>query len=492
VLSLRKHLLVVNLYAELGSYRAVAEVVGCDHKTVKAHLRRDAEGQPVRRASVADPYREVIQAKLEACAGRITAKALLRSVRAAGYTGSARTLRSSALAVAEERARWRASQRHRVYRPWSSAPGDVLVVDWGHVGKVATAAGPRPLSVFCAVLGWSRYRFVVFTTSQKFPALAGALAACFEHLGGVPARVLFDNAKTVTTGFVAGQSVLNLDLVRLAAHYPFTPVTAAAADPETKGKVEALVRYVKSDCVPVEGFASVDAANRWALAWMEEANRAVHPETAAIPMERLEEERVLLRPLRERPAVASGERRRVDKCATVRVASARYSVPAQLVGQWVEVQVAGDVVRVHHEGAEVALHQLQAPGGSSIDNAHYPTPPPTGLRPLRPVTKTEREFLELGPVAEEYLRAAAAAGATRLPRRLDDVLDLVRSHGHDAVVAAMQRAVVFGRFGTEDLRSILAAGVAIPPRRRGAGHVLEVAGAPAVPTRSLEAYAWPA
>lgn len=489
MLSLRKHLLVVNLYAELGSYRAVAEVVGCDHKTVKAHLRRDAEGQPVRRASVADPYREVIQAKLEACAGRITAKALLRSVRAAGYTGSARTLRR---AVAEERARWRASQRHRVYRPWSSAPGDVLVVDWGHVGKVATAAGPRPLSVFCAVLGWSRYRFVVFTTSQKFPALAGALAACFEHLGGVPARVLFDNAKTVTTGFVAGQSVLNLDLVRLAAHYPFTPVTAAAADPETKGKVEALVRYVKSDCVPVEGFASVDAANRWALAWMEEANRAVHPETAAIPMERLEEERVLLRPLRERPAVASGERRRVDKCATVRVASARYSVPAQLVGQWVEVQVAGDVVRVHHEGAEVALHQLQAPGGSSIDNAHYPTPPPTGLRPLRPVTKTEREFLELDPVAEEYLRAAAAAGATRLPRRLDDVLDLVRSHGHDAVVAAMQRAVVFGRFGTEDLRSILAAGVAIPPRRRGAGHVLEVAGAPAVPTRSLEAYAWPA
>ena len=64
MLSLRKHLLVVNLYAELGSYRAVAEVVGCDHKTVKAHLRRDAEGQPVRRASVADPYREVIQAKL--------------------------------------------------------------------------------------------------------------------------------------------------------------------------------------------------------------------------------------------------------------------------------------------------------------------------------------------------------------------------------------------------------------------------------------------
>jgi transposase len=147
----------------------VAEIVGCDHKTVKTHLLRQAEGRPVRRASVADPYREVIGAKFETTAGRITAKALLRTVQAAGYAGSARTLRR---AVAEERAHWRGSQRHRVYRPWSSAPGDVLMVDWGHVGKVQTAAGLRPLSVFCAVLGWSRYRFVLFTTSQKFATLA--------------------------------------------------------------------------------------------------------------------------------------------------------------------------------------------------------------------------------------------------------------------------------------------------------------------------------
>jgi len=112
---------------------------------------------------------------------------------------------------------------------------------------------------------------------------------------------------------------------------------------------------------------------------------------------------------------------------------------------------------------------------------------------LRPVTPTEREFLDLGPAAEAYLRAAAAAGASRLPRRLDDVLDLVRSHGRDAVVAALHRAVVFGRFGSEDLRSILAAGAAVPPRRqRGEGTLLSVVGAPAVPTRSLEAYAWPA
>lgn len=489
MLSPRTHLLVVNLYEELGSFRAVAEIVGCDHKTVKAHVLRNAERQPLQRGSVADPYREVIRVKLDATSGKITAKALFRALRAAGYEGSARTLRR---AVAVERAAWWQSQQRRVYRPWQSAPGDVLVVDWGHVGTVRTAAGTRKLYAFCAVLGWSRYRFVRFTTSQKFAVLAGSLASCFEHLGGVPARVMFDNPRTVTTTFVAGQSVFNLELVKLAAHYPFSPVTAAAADPESKGKVEALVRYVKSDCVPFGGFGSLDEANRWGQQWMDEANGAVHPETRAVPADRLQTEHQLLRPLRERPPVASGERRKVDKCATVRVASARYSVPAYLAGEWVDVQVAGDEVRIAHGGVEIALHRLQAPGDSSIDDAHYPTPPPSGIRALRPVTATEREFLGLGPVAEAYLRAAAAAGASRLPRTLQDVLDLVRSHGRDQVLAALQRAVVFGRFGSEDLRSILAAGTATPPAQRPATVVLAVDGVPAVPTRSLEAYAWPA
>jgi transposase len=489
VLSARKHLLVVNLYEELGSFRAVAEILGCDHKTVKAHVLRNIERRPIQRGSVADPFRQVIQDKLEATHGKIRAKALFRIVRGAGYEGSARTLRR---VVAVERAAWRSAQQRRAYRPWNSAPGDVLIVDWGHVGTVPTAAGLRKLYCFCAVLGWSRYRFVRFTTSQKFAALADCLAACFEHIGGVPARVMFDNPRTVTTILVAGQSVFNLELVKLAAHYPFSPITAAAADPESKGKVEALVRYVKSDCVPFEGLNSLDTANRWAQQWMDEANAAVHPETCAVPAERLQTERQLLRPLRERPVVASGEPRKVDKCATVRVASARYSVPAHLVGQWVAVQVAGEEVRISQQGAEIALHRLQAPGDASIDDAHYPTPPPTGIRALRPVTATEREFLGLGPIAETYLRAAAAAGASRLPRTLQDVLDLVRSHGHDAVLAGMQRAVVFGRFASEDLRSILAAGTATPPAQRPAAALLTVNGAPTVPTRSLEAYAWPA
>ena len=58
---------------------------------------------------------------------------------------------------------------------WS--PGDMLVIDWGEIG---------PLSVFCAVLAWSRWRFVYFADNQRAETTMAALAACFEALGGVP------------------------------------------------------------------------------------------------------------------------------------------------------------------------------------------------------------------------------------------------------------------------------------------------------------------
>jgi transposase len=491
MLSLRERLAVVNLYEELGSYRAVAALVGCDHKTVKAWIERERRGEeevhPPRRPLVTDPFHSVIQAKVEATQGRIKSKPLLRVLRAAGFRGS---LRSVQRALQRAREAW-GHEHRRVYRPWHSAPGQVLLVDWGEVGVVPTAAGPKKLHGFCAVLGWSRWRYVRFFTGQRFPVLAQGLAGCFETLQGVPAQVLFDNPKTVTVGFVAGAAVLNPQLVRLATHYHFDPITAAPHDPETKGKVEALVRFLKAN-LPPEGFSSLAAANQWAQAWCDEVNAAVHSETQAIPNERLRHERPLLRLAPERAAVATGERRKVDRMSTIRFGSARYSVPWELSGQLVEVQVDGTLVRILHHGAEVALHRLLAPGDASIADNHYPHAAPTGLRPLRPRSPVEVAFLALGPAAEAYLRAAAAAGTPRLHQQLARLLELGAVAGEARLQAALERATHFRRFGWQDVRSILVAAGAAPPDRVVVGERLAVEGVPVVPQRELSRYRWPA
>jgi transposase len=181
----REQVEIIALYEELGSYRAVAALVGCDHKTVKRYVELAGElGQlaPTRRRTrVTDDYRGLIAERVEQTRGRITARRLLRLLRAAGYEGSERSLRR---AVAEEKRafRKREAREGRVFRPWRSGPGEWLICDWGQAGTVETPAGPRRLSFFGSVLGYSRHRQLTFCCSERFPALAMGLASNFEQL----------------------------------------------------------------------------------------------------------------------------------------------------------------------------------------------------------------------------------------------------------------------------------------------------------------------
>jgi hypothetical protein len=90
-------------------------------------------------------------------------------------------------------------------------------------------------------------------------------------------------------------------------------------------------------------------------------------------------------------------------------------------------------------------------------------------------------------VAEAFLRAAAAAGTTRLPSELATIVELERAHGREALTAALERALAHRRFRAADIRSILAAGAGVS-RPRSAGAELDTA-MPSVPVRPLSAYA---
>jgi hypothetical protein len=136
----------------------------------------------------------------------------------------------------------------------------------------------------------------------------------------------------------------------------------------------------------------------------------------------------------------------------------------------------------------VAHHPLLGPGECSVEDAHYPTPPPTGTRPLRPRTEPERAFLALGEEAERYLRTAAAQGTARLHERIDEALWLAASRGERPARQALERASEFSRFGRGDLEAICDSLGATPPTQPAADRPLRLEGLPEVPSRSLDAY----
>ena len=473
---------IISAYREVGSYRGAAAISGTTPKTVKRVIARHEAGGAPERAPRARNYDDVaglVAGKVTSTQGRISAKRLLPAARAAGYAGSARNFRRL---VAIQKRLWR-DGHHRGRRPAVWSPGEHLVIDWGAEGG---------LHVFCAVLAWSRARFVRFAADERSETTLGMLAECFEVLGGVPGVVLADRMGCLKGGVVANVVVPAPEYVRFAGHYGFRPDFCEAADPQSKGIVENLVGYAKADLmVPQAPFGDYAAANQAARQWCAEVNGVVHSEICAVPAERMLTERELLGPLPSlRASIGKLVTRKVDRLSCVRFASARYSVPTRLIGTEVRLRAEDGrlLMIISGTGEIVAEHTLVAPGEASVRDEHYGGPRPDAPhRAVRPRTAAEKEFCALGPVAEAFITGAAASGSTRLGTDLAELNTLRAAHGDRAFLAALDRAVAFSRWRPADVRSILAAGNGTAdPRPAGDALVLDL---PLVPVRSLADYA---
>ena len=161
------------------------QICGTTHKTVKRVVER-ARGRRRRAGRVDRGHNYERCPGVGRRAGDEDARAgsarsgCCRAARAAGYAGSARNFRRLVAQAEGDVARETIS---RGRRPAVWTPGEHLVIDWGVQDG---------LHVFCAVLAWSRVRFVRFAADEKAATTLALLAECFEALGGVPKVVLAD------------------------------------------------------------------------------------------------------------------------------------------------------------------------------------------------------------------------------------------------------------------------------------------------------------
>src|SRR6185437_15579206 len=201
-------------------------------------------GEWERRSRMIDPFLSKIEELVDASQGRIRADVVHEKLTAMGFSGTDRTTRR---AVAEAKTAYRDGHR-RKYRPWIPEPGMWLQFDWGEGPRV----GGRKTQLFCAWLSWSRFRVVIPTWDQTMGTLISCLDATLRQVGGVPAYLLSDNAKTVTVEHVAGVAVRHPTVVAAGRHYGATVHSCVPFDPESKGGVEATVRIAKADLVPTD------------------------------------------------------------------------------------------------------------------------------------------------------------------------------------------------------------------------------------------------
>jgi transposase len=338
----------------------ISALTGHSRPTIRKYLSqpktpRYGPRQP--RPTLLDPYKAFLEERL--AAGVWNAVVLLRELKERGYPGSYTAVKDFV------RPKRRQARTVAVCR-FETPPGRQAQVDWSDLGDLIEAAGTRrKLYGFVMTLGYSRAMFCDIATDQKLPNFLRMHEAAFAYLGGVPQEILYDNTKTVvlktlTDGVDArGEVRLHPTFADFAAYWGFVPRLCRPYRPQTKGKVENGIGYVRKNFLcgrEADGLEDVRVQMRVWTATV--ANIRVHGTTHRVVRDAWEEEKPALSPSVNRRAypLVTESVRRVTRDAYVAYHSNRYSVPWQVAGAEVLVREVGDVLEIVRDGQTLAAH----------------------------------------------------------------------------------------------------------------------------------------
>ncbi|MGH9556197.1 MAG: Mu transposase domain-containing protein [Terriglobales bacterium] len=221
---------------------------------------------------------------------------------------------------------------------------------------------------------YSRIRYVEFTRRQDEETLLSCLVHAFHYFGGVSECILTDRMKTVLVEQVDGELHWNTRFLDFASYYGFVPRVCRPYRPETKGKIESTIRFVKQNFWPGIQFVPLPELNTQAREWMERVNRQVHATTREVPYERLAKENLLSIAGHPDYDTSYVEERRVAKDCPLSYRGNRYSVPWRHVGKTVLVKepVEGGRIRIYDRAEGIAEHVLaEGRGVMVMEPEHY-------------------------------------------------------------------------------------------------------------------------
>jgi len=436
------------------SRRMIAKRLHCSRHTVAAALAlaQPPSREAANRASLLDPYRAQIDDLLarypELSAVRIHEQ-IARGPT--GYVGSTIILRRYLRKIRPARG--------RVYQEVHYEPAQAMQVDWGECGRVQVGSTMRKVSVFVAVLCYSRLMFIEFTLSQRKAEFYRGLVNALTFFGGSPRNLIFDNLKAAVLNGSGRSACFHPEFLALCGYFCLQPVPCARRDPESKGIVEASVRYVKHNALTGRADELLRFEDYLALApyWRDQvANLRKHETTHERPLDRFQQERALLRPLPSipfdtdeiAPAIVSPH-------ARIQFDGNRYSVPPQFARRPVTVRANRDELRLLHEGQGVAQHVRCYERGQLIVLPDHRLAALT-LRQRPRQQALEHEFDAWGPEAREF-RLQLCRRPVKTSVHLRRLLGLAQLYGRAEVLTAIIRALELATYDAAYVENLLLA-----------------------------------
>lgn len=225
-------------------------------------------------------------------------------------------------------------------------------VDFGEFLYYDGAGGEQKGYALTVSFPYSNKGYTQAFPSQNQECLLEGMKRIFEHIGGVPPRLRFDNMTTAVAQVLKGTDrVLTDGFTRFMMHYRFQAEFCNPASGNEKGNVENKVGYSRRNAfVPVPMITSFETFNEQLWAWCEKDAERAHYKRK-VPIQKLwAEEAPALLKLPEYPfSVFRYASATVDKTGFAVIDTNKYGLAPVLAGEVVQAKVFYDHIEFFHD-----------------------------------------------------------------------------------------------------------------------------------------------
>ena len=261
-------------------------------------------------------------------------------------------------------------------------PGKQMQVDWGQTIQKTIDKKEVKLFFIVFVLAHSRQKYMEwldrpFTTSDTIRCHENA----FRYFEGMTEEIVYDQENLIAVSENAGDLFLTKEFQQYVKERKFKIYLCRKADPESKGKIESVVKYVKKNFAIHRVFSTIEDWNEKAWKWLERTgNYKVHHTIKKRPFEVFLLEKQHLRKISSPLSFSESKpteiiTRNVNKDNTIRFESNRYSVPIGTYTKCPEVKIQIDgqqlIIVDKSTGEILAKHIISLEKGKLIKNPNH-------------------------------------------------------------------------------------------------------------------------
>lgn len=370
----------------------IAKKLGISRVTVYRYLKRNPEtmakwiSHTKTRKKKLDPYKELILTWLREHPDMTAAQVLDWLLEK--YKG---------IEIAESTVRLYVRELRETYdipkesspRDYESIPelpmGSQMQVDFGQTEQLTPDGKKVKLRFIAFVLSHSRYKYKEwldrpFTTRDVIRAHENA----FRYFNGMPDEIVYDQDALILVSEKGGDLVLTQEFQAYKEERELVLWMCRKADPESKGKIENVVKYIKRNFSRHRLYHGLDAWNESGWSWLERTgNYKIHHTTKKRPVEVFTLEKSHLRPISStienthiHGNYGSSITRSVRKDNIIWYKSNRYTVPLGTFNQMktVYIEVTDDehlIIRETKTSSILAKHKVASGKGNLIQDRKH-------------------------------------------------------------------------------------------------------------------------